>query len=83
MVWFPINSRHQEVATKAAGKVLRLAGVLRFQSIAATKKWRRSRLPRAGQPVHLCFQSIAATKKWRLGAVLLCQRLEIGSVSNQ
>ncbi len=38
---FPINSRHQEVATFRPGRRILLELVQGFQSIAATKKWRR------------------------------------------
>ncbi len=39
---FPINSRHQEVATRRKGQQGWRQGTAGFQSIAATKKWRLS-----------------------------------------
>ncbi len=63
---FPINSRHQEVATIFGPHPTPIHIERRFQSIAATKKWRLLLPSCCRMRLNWRFQSIAATKKWRL-----------------
>ncbi len=67
--WFPINRRHQRMATPKKVKHFDLPEGS-FQSIGVTKEWRHWETKMAVYSILLCFQSIGVTKEWRLGHFL-------------
>ncbi len=62
---FPINRRHQQVATLLSDWVGWSRGCSSFQSIGVTNKWRRTYTHHKLNAHNLCFQSIGVTNKWR------------------
>ncbi len=78
---FPINRRHQRIATLHA-RPRRGAAVHRFQSIGVTKEWRLVQMVFSLDVPLWGFQSIGVTKEWRL---LQAERevWDILKVSNQ
>ena len=73
---FPINRRHQGLATGAELLKPLSIGYGRFQSIGVTKDWRQGEHHAPCAPPESSFQSIGVTKDWRrnLAPLLLIAR---------
>ena len=63
LILFPINRRHQGLATVSTGSTT-ISWRTGFQSIGVTKDWRPAQDLRSAWRVIL-FQSIGVTKDWR------------------
>ena len=74
MTRFPINRRHQGLATPFPRKVGRSKFPTSFQSIGVTKDWRPTGPARSGS-LPARFQSIGVTKDWRPGQIWRAQLL--------
>ena len=81
---FPINRRHQGLATLKEQVAALIQPHQGFQSIGVTKDWRRGLRSPPKKPVHGCggFQSIGVTKDWRQALIIFGARLDT-KVSNQ
>ncbi len=63
--WFPINRRHQGLATSSIRTGDWGMALKGFQSIGVTKDWRRAARAISGKVTSNSFQSIGVTKDWR------------------
>ncbi len=66
---FPINRRHQGLATVLVAAWGADASQYGFQSIGVTKDWRQRTGARVYSRLQLSFQSIGVTKDWRLSCI--------------
>ena len=78
---FPINRRHQGLATVRSVN-LSFGLTLSFQSIGVTKDWRHTTMIWY-RLVWIRFQSIGVTKDWRLTQALLVAAARGLRISNQ